>query len=723
MGDFHHQQFLASMAGGQADPNIMAHEVQQPHMPGVVPLASPSVAAPFSGIGYFTAFHDPLMFSVPKTQRSRRKSTSGLDTVKHRRTRSGCFMCRSRRVKCDETRPICERCKKGNRECIYPDLPTSKAPGSQAPTKGGAATQPQQMTSPESSTGAEELEPELDSKLEPIPDEDEDAEDSERPSWQHTSSQAPSGAASPNQTKSSTRQSSETPSLDGSKSSPSGSPATSSSMTLNAYQLQDPSLQVNNTLSDWSHLPADFQYYLNSFCQNITHHHYCLPNDPDRFFYSMLPNIALQDDALLNAVVGFSAYHETLTKPDGKVEDFLKYYNKSVTLLLNSLKRREPQTVATIVTVLQLATIEEYLGDWINVMGHQKAALQILTNLFTPDTVMLSPVSRTILAWYQRFDVFVAVMGGFKTALPREWFTVFVDFCREKAASNPEHVEWKLEEGSAFMRLVSMDMSMLYAQGNKGEISPQGFSAEHDRISRILKEWKANLDPALRNPALAVTTFPNQGPLEPESDIVNPYTPGILYEAPLTSLTLLMSEWHSISIMHKCQSPTIQREQLYAELREHSYEICQIFEAVERWPKRPNGMLMMIQACLAISALFLPQDARHHFWIRRKFALMETLGYIHPITLRSKMSELFRDPSCVRWWLPNEEGYTPILQSIRTFADERNAVAVSAQVENLREVRHVFAKMQLSDDNGDAAAAVAASGDGGGTPKLPGMGR
>ena len=87
------------------------------------------------------------------------------------------------------------------------------------------------------------------------------------------------------------------------------------------------------------------------------------------------------------------------------------------------------------------------------------------------------------------------------------------------------------------------------------------------------------------------------------------------------------------------------------------------------------------------------------------------------------MSELFRDPSCVRWWLPNEEGYTPILQSIRTFADERNAVAVSAQVENLREVRHVFAKMQLSDDNGDAAAAVAASGDGGGTPKLPGMGR
>lgn len=86
------------------------------------------------------------------------------------------------------------------------------------------------------------------------------------------------------------------------------------------------------------------------------------------------------------------------------------------------------------------------------------------------------------------------------------------------------------------------------------------------------------------------------------------------------------------------------------------------------------------------------------------------------------MSELFHEPSCVRWWLPNDEGFTPILQSIRTFADERNAVAVSAQVENLREVRHVFAKMQLSDNTGGDGAA-AAGGSGGGPPRLPGMGR
>lgn len=62
-----------------------------------------------------------------------------------------------------------------------------------------------------------------------------------------------------------------------------------------------------------------------------------------------------------------------------------------------------------------------------------------------------------------------------------------------------------------------------------------------------------------------------------------------------------------------------------------------------------------------------------------------------------KMAQLFRDPSCAHWWLPNDEGLTPILQAIRMFADERNTAAVNAQHENLREVRHLFAKMEAAE--------------------------
>lgn len=82
-------------------------------------------------------------------------------------------------------------------------------------------------------------------------------------------------------------------------------------------------------------------------------------------------------------------------------------------------------------------------------------------------------------------------------------------------------------------------------------------------------------------------------------------------------------------------------------------------------------------------------------------------SYIFPLTMRTRMSELFNDPSCVQWWLPNNEGFSPILQSVRAFADERNVTAVSAQIENLREIRHIFAKLQIGEGGGS-------SGSGGG---------
>lgn len=71
---------------------------------------------------------------------------------------------------------------------------------------------------------------------------------------------------------------------------------------------------------------------------------------------------------------------------------------------------------------------------------------------------------------------------------------------------------------------------------------------------------------------------------------------------------------------------------------------------------------------------------------------------IHPIVIRTKLGELFNAPYCAHWWLPNDEGFTPILQATRNLADERNAAAIDAQQENLREVHHVFAKLQVDQN-------------------------
>lgn len=114
-----------------------------------------------------------------------------------------------------------------------------------------------------------------------------------------------------------------------------------------------------NLRSDWSHLPPDLQFYLAYFYENVTHLHYSLKTDGNNnFLRTLFLDAALRNEALLHAVVGFSAFQLTLYNPDGKIQDFLQYYNKAVSLLLNSLKRGETHSTGTLLAILQLATIE-----------------------------------------------------------------------------------------------------------------------------------------------------------------------------------------------------------------------------------------------------------------------------------------------------------------------------------------------------------------------------
>ncbi|KAK2032447.1 hypothetical protein LX32DRAFT_650053 [Colletotrichum zoysiae] len=697
MGDYYHH-FLTSMTGVTASQSTSPHELHPPQFPGSqMAMMGGAMPGSYTNLGYFTGFPDPVGLAAPKSSRNRRKSAPGLDHVKHRRTRSGCYMCRSRRVKCDETRPICDRCRKGNRECIYPEASAPKGSAAQSTTpKDGSSTQ---EASPDSSYDAEDREEDAEpaAVLETIPDEDEGDEASyeqQYPGLNKNSTASPSIL----QRATNTRHGSETPSYEGPKSASSPSASTSSQATT-TYAMPDLAILSLSSHADWSHLPADLQQHLEYFCENVTYYHYCMLTDAHDFFRVTLPNLALQNEALLYAIVGFAAYQRTLQDPNGKMEEFLKYYNKSVILLLNSLKRKEKHSVPMLLTVLQLATVEEYLGDWINLMGHQKAAFEMLTHLFTPETAPQSALGRMVLSWYGRFDIFIALMGGFPTMLAPEWFTTFVEYCDQQAISDEaDSREWMYEAASGRLRMISREMSTLFARGSRGQISPEDFAIEHERIQNSLQGWKDSWDLALTDPSHFVTDFSHARALN-DDDIVDPFAPGVLYDFPAFPTTLLTGEFNSTMMMHKCQSSTTDRERLYGELRGHAFAICQIFEAVEAWPSSPKGSLIMIQACVALSALFLPHDTKHHKWIRRKFALLETMGYIHPLTLRTKMAEMFSEPSCVRWWLPNDEGYSRILQNVRAFADERNANAVSAQAENLREVRHIFAKMQMAAEN------------------------
>lgn len=138
---------------------------------------------------------------------------------------------------------------------------------------------------------------------------------------------------------------------------------TSFSRSLSRPQLprmnSKPSLKGNGiSSSKWACLPKDVRFYMNYHKNHLTHHHYAMKYDTGDFLKTTFLEIALGYEPLLYAITGFSAYHHTLTIANGKIQNFLGYYNKSVSLLRQSLERSPRHTIATLLTILQLATFE-----------------------------------------------------------------------------------------------------------------------------------------------------------------------------------------------------------------------------------------------------------------------------------------------------------------------------------------------------------------------------
>ncbi|KAH7322996.1 hypothetical protein B0I35DRAFT_476891 [Stachybotrys elegans] len=72
----------------------------------------------------------------------------------HKKTKLGCIACRAKKVKCDETRPVCLRCSRNKRECVY-ETPED---GSESDHAGGQASAAQ-TTAGLSSLAAPTLDP------------------------------------------------------------------------------------------------------------------------------------------------------------------------------------------------------------------------------------------------------------------------------------------------------------------------------------------------------------------------------------------------------------------------------------------------------------------------------------------------------------------------------------------------------------------------------------
>lgn len=152
---------------------------------------------------------------------------------------------------------------------------------------------------------------------------------------------------------------------------------------------------------------------------------------------------------------------------------------------------------------------------------------------------MQSEMSRIILGWYMRFDVFAGLMGGFETVLSREWFSSTYEFFQRQIESEPTRLKWKIDASIAKHRLLATDMSLLLVRMGKGELSIDQFMSENSEIGRRIEDWKTKMDPALQDKRFIVTDFSGARPRDPDS-IVDPYLPGIIYNGPLWVMNLAM---------------------------------------------------------------------------------------------------------------------------------------------------------------------------------------
>ena len=694
--------------------------------------------------------HDGTMFDdVSGLQTGNMESAN----VKHRRTRSGCFTCRSRRVKVSKhhyirvhglTRcsvmkhnqyAIVSRyidrysvlvltvagCRKGGRECEFPQPTSSKRskPDSKSPTSTSSKLKKQ------------ESKDSITNQLETIKDEDEpgDADvsaTSRRPKlsrvrttstqslarkYRHRHGSEPSPVVTTFKDRSSPQSASST-------SSNSHNETPTSSLATTAF-----SQEFNDRQAKISGLSSTMQRYLQFQREYLTHYHYFFKIDLQDWIHTGLIDEALAYEPLLYAVVGFAAYHYEVRQNNAKLSHFLGYHSKSMSMLRKSLESGSDYTPGMLLTVLQLATFEECLGDWVNLVGHQRAAYSMMNSIYTPESISQDACGRGIFYWFARMDVIASLMGGKHSALDRIWYEESAKYYEAQVDQDPENdvdIDGQLASIVASNRLIGYDMARLYAKVPNNEISTEDFERENGKIQERMLEFRSSIQ-LLNDSYYTVQDFPaaEQRPLTDE-DIVDPYIPGGLFSGALFPLNFMWIDWYAIDMMQRYQSSLVLKQPVPAEMEIHSLEQCRIYEAVARWPHAPPGSIVGAHASIALAAVFLKKDERHIMWMRRKLANVERSGYVFPPHYRAQMARVWgltdalvgEDDSVEDWWLPNDEGKLPILAEIRKVVGERNRLGedsgiLGKEVEDVRDIRAIFAKLDIrSQAPGGSAESV-----------------
>lgn len=619
---------------------------------------------------------------------------------------------------------FCIGCKKGGRECEFPQINSNSKRVKQSETRS-----PQETMKQESKEVAGSV-------LETIDDESENDTTRTKKHRRPTLTGVRTNSTQSVPRKHKHRQSQDASPTVKDKTSPQSTTSSSSQSRdqtpASSLQISARSAEIQARQAKIKTLRPELQKYLQYQHDHMTLYHYFFKLDNADFVHNEFIDQCLSYEPLLYAAVGFAAYHYEMNQESPKLSTFLKFYSKALSLLRKSLEHHPRYTAAVLLTVLQLATLEEYLGDWVNLIGHHRAAHTMLLQLYEPERMMESDLGRRIFSWYARIEIIAGIMGGNELQLSRTWFEANSAWYHSQIDTDPENdidLGGIMADFISANRLLGYDVATLLARFAKQEISIEDFQREHDLMDSRLQALRAQLE-SLNDTFYAVQDFPvaKQRPLT-DDDIVNPYLPGGLFKDVLFPLNFLWIDWYALQQLHVYQKSRIFNSSATEELEQLSLEQCRIYDAVDRWPDGPEGSILGAHASLAFAAVFLKKDEKHISWARRKFAQIERLGYVYPPKFRNQMAHMWglteeqvgEANSIEHWWLPNGEGLLPVLTDIRRVVHERHEGGedqpnIGGKVEDVRDIRAIFAKLDIGNQSTSQSQASPSSTSTGSVP-------
>jgi hypothetical protein len=258
-------------------------------------------------------------------------------------------------------------------------------------------------------------------------------------------------------------------------------------------------------------------------------------------------------------------------------------------------------------------------------MSHQKAAYQILTELYTPDTISLHSLTVTIVKWYLHFDTYVGMLSGTPSLLSRDWLEALHQHYVREYRRNPEDIILLYEESQTSTRLLGYDLFEFFNKMASG-ISDATFEQESQALISRLDNWERNFPIRLMNPNNLIKEYPNS-PHNPQ-DPTDPYKPSFIFGGenfPTNQFRLgLLGLRNMFETRIAAWKGLPKPEKTSKDLGSMIFEIV---NAIHYWPGAPRGAFLSMRSILSL-AVFLnpPTRPREITWAREMFAEIERQG-------------------------------------------------------------------------------------------------